>query len=486
MSIQPTTTKKVWNKEHLHMVVIILLMFAFGYLPPIDPITPVGMKVLGIFIGLLYGWSTCGMLWPSLMGMFALGFSGIGSVKEMLSMGFSNEIVIFLIFVLVLIAMLSECDAVNTVVNFFLTRKSLQGRPWLFSFVFLLASGLLCTFGQAFAAFFLCWSILELLFKRVHYKPYDTYPTIMIIGVVISAAAVGLMVPFKATPLLLLGAYAGLTGISVNYLQYMLVMIPAGLLFLAGYLFFCRLILKPDMLPMQNIDASTLIDCSTKATKRQKASLLGFGFFLLLLLIPGCLPSNWPFVIWMNRIGIAGITVFCTILFTLIYVDGKPLIDFPSLARRGLNWPIIFMVAVLMMMTSLLMSDATGIKSFVLQLLRPITTHCSGFTFLLALFILGVILTNFMNNMVVAFMMVPVLVAVGDSMTLNTTVGVLLILVATSAAYLTPAASPAAAMLFAKKDWLHSGDIIKIGFISIFVITLIGLTIVFALGNLVF
>ncbi len=486
MSVQPSAAKKVLDLSRVHMVIIILFMFAFGYLPPIGTITPVGMKILGIFIGLLYGWSTFGMLWPSLLGMFALGFSGMGSVKEMLSMGFSNEIVIFLIFVLVLIEMLSDCDAVNTVVNFFLTRKSLQGRPWLFSFVFLLASGLLCTFGQAFAAFFLCWSILELLFKRVNYKPYDTYPTIMIIGVVISAAAIGLMVPFKATPLLILGAYAGLTGISVNYLQYMLVMIPAGLLFLAGYLFFCHLLLKPDMAPMQNIDASTLVDRSIKATKRQKASLLGFGFFLLLLLIPGCLPTSWPFVIWMNRIGIAGITVFCTIVFTLIHIDGKPLLDFPSLARRGLNWPITFMVAVLMMMTSLLMNEATGIKAFVLLLLQPITAHCTGFTFLLALFILGVILTNFMNNMVVAFMMVPVLVAVSDSMALNTTVGVLLILIATSAAYLTPAASPATAMLFAKKEWLRSGDIIKIGCISIAVITVVGLTVVFGLGNLVF
>lgn len=145
--------KKVRDLSRVHMAIIILLMFAFGYLPPIGTITPVGMKILGIFIGLLYGWSTCGMLWPSLLGIFALGFSGMGSVKEMLSMGFSNEIVIFLIFVLILVEMVSQSGATNAIVNFFITRKSLQGHPWLFSFVFLLAAGLLCTFGQAFAAY---------------------------------------------------------------------------------------------------------------------------------------------------------------------------------------------------------------------------------------------------------------------------------------------------------------------------------------------
>ena len=486
MSVQPSTVKKVRDLSRVHMVVIILFMFAFGFLPPVGTITPVGMKILGIFIGLLYGWSTCGMLWPSLLGMFALGFSGMGSVKEMLSMGFSNEIVIFLIFVLILVEMVSQSGATNAIVNFFITRKSLQGRPWLFSFVFLLAAGLLCTFGQAFAAYLLCWGILESLALRVGYKPYDAYPTIMIIGVVISSAAIGMMIPFKGTPLLLLGAYTGMTQISVNYLQFMLIMVPAGLLFLIAYLFFCRLILRPDMAPMQNMSPDELISDHARMTKRQKYTLLAFGFFLLLLLIPGCLPATWPFVAWLNQIGIAGMSVLCTVLFTLITVEGEPLLDFSKLSRSGMNWPITFMVAVLMMMTSLLMNEATGIKAFLLSLLQPLLVHFSGFTLLIFLLVVGIILTNFMNNMVVGFMLIPILVAVSDTINVNVAAGVLMILVACNAAYLTPAASPAAAMLFAKKNWLHGKDIVKVGFISIIILLIIGMTVVFGLGSLIF
>lgn len=426
------------------------------------------------------------MLWPSLLGMFALGFSGMGSVKEMLIMGFGNEIVIFLIFVLVLVEMITHSGAVNVVVHFFITRKSLQGRPWLFSFVFLLAAGLLCTFGQAFAAYLLCWGILESLALKVGYKPYDAYPTIMIIGVVISSAAIGIMVPFKGTPLLLLGAYSAMVGSTVNYLQYMLVMIPAGLLFLAGYLFFCRLLIRPDMQPMQNMSVNDLTSDSQVISRRQKASLLAFGFFLLLLLIPGCFPASWPFIVWLNRIGIAGMAVFCTVLFTLIPVEGEPLLDFSKVARSGMNWPITFMVAVLMMMTSLLMNDATGIKGFLIAAMQPILAHCSGFMLLVILLVIGIVLTNFMNNMVVGFMLIPILVAVSGTIEVNVTAGVLMILVACNAAYLTPAASPAAAMLFAKKDWLHGQDIVKIGFISILILLFLGVTVVFGLGSLLF
>ena len=115
--MEKSTQKK--DLTLLHMIIIILLMFGFGYLPTVGTITTVGMKTLGIFIGLLYGWSTIGMLWPSILGIFAFGFSGHGTVKEMLAMAFSNDIFIFLIFILVILEMLTDSGAVNVIVNFF-------------------------------------------------------------------------------------------------------------------------------------------------------------------------------------------------------------------------------------------------------------------------------------------------------------------------------------------------------------------------------
>ena len=47
------------NKNKLywmHSFISLALMFGFGFLPPIEPITAMGMKVLGAFLGLLYGW----------------------------------------------------------------------------------------------------------------------------------------------------------------------------------------------------------------------------------------------------------------------------------------------------------------------------------------------------------------------------------------------------------------------------------------------
>ena len=47
----------------VHVVIMFLFMFCFGFLPPFGgDITVYGMKVLGIFIGTFYGWITIGFM----------------------------------------------------------------------------------------------------------------------------------------------------------------------------------------------------------------------------------------------------------------------------------------------------------------------------------------------------------------------------------------------------------------------------------------
>jgi len=41
----------------INVIITLALMFGFGFLPPIGGITPIGMKVLGCFLGLVYAYS---------------------------------------------------------------------------------------------------------------------------------------------------------------------------------------------------------------------------------------------------------------------------------------------------------------------------------------------------------------------------------------------------------------------------------------------
>lgn len=474
------------NLTIIHFLVIVLLMFGFGYLPPIGEITVVGMKMLGVFLGLLYGWSTCGMFWPSLLGWAALGFTGIASMKEIMQQGFGNETIVFLVFILVLVQMLSDSGAIDNVTNFIITRPWLQGRPWLFSTIFLFASGLLATFGQAYAAFFLFWGILFSIFKKVGYKPYERYPAIMIVGVIISASPFGLMLPFKAMPLVILGTFANITGIQVNYLQYMLVMIPAGLAIIIGYILACRFILKPDVSKMASFDVTKLTAENAEISKHQKAVIISFCIALLLLLIPGSLPSSWMITQYLSSLGSASLMIICTVAFSLIKVEGKPLLDFNQSAKNGLNWPIIFMLIVILLLSSLLLSDETGIRAALVTVLSPVLTGFSGIAFLVVLYVIVLVLTNFMNNIIVGIMFLPVLATFYETLNANPIVGVMLLLLGINTAFLTPAASPATAMCFAQKEWIKTGELMKIMVTCVIVFTVIGLPMILGLGYVLF
>ena len=106
--------------------------------------------------------------------------------------------------------------------------------------------------------------------------------------------------------------------------------------------------------------------------------------------------------------------------------------------------------------------------------------------FLVVLFLITLILTNFMNNIVVGVMFLPVLAAFYQTMDANPIVGVLLILLSINTAFLTPAASPATAMLYAKTEWMHPKDVLKVMVITVGVFTAIALTLTMGLGLLVF
>ena len=71
----------------LNTAVTLLLMFGIGYLEPWGSLEPLGMKVLGIFLGMLWGWTTIGFVWPSMLGLLALGLSGYQSVSAAIGAG---------------------------------------------------------------------------------------------------------------------------------------------------------------------------------------------------------------------------------------------------------------------------------------------------------------------------------------------------------------------------------------------------------------
>ncbi len=92
--------------------------------------------------------------------------------------------------------------------------------------------------------------------------------------------------------------------------------------------------------------------------------------------------------------------------------------------------------------------------------------------FLLVVIFVVVLLTNFLINMVVAAMFLPVIMPVCTGMGLSPDLVAFAIMLASTNAILTPAGCAAAAVLFPNKEWMRTGDIYKYGVPTVIVNTL--------------
>ena len=81
--------KKSNNMYWIHIAIFLIITFGVGFLPPFAEITPLGMRVLGVFLGVIYGWCFIALDWPSLVALVALVIVGYDSGTNLLLSGWS-------------------------------------------------------------------------------------------------------------------------------------------------------------------------------------------------------------------------------------------------------------------------------------------------------------------------------------------------------------------------------------------------------------
>ena len=59
MSVAKKQSTKKW---YIHTIISIAIMVFFRFIPAPEPMTQLGITVVGIFLGAIYGWCTTNML----------------------------------------------------------------------------------------------------------------------------------------------------------------------------------------------------------------------------------------------------------------------------------------------------------------------------------------------------------------------------------------------------------------------------------------
>lgn len=443
----------------------ILITFGFGYLPPIDPITPMGMKVLGIFLGMIFLWSFVSILWPSLLGIVALMISGYAPPPQIVRMSFGDTVPTLVLFAMVLFGAIQHAGVTRYISRWFLTRKVINGKPVVFSFIFIYATYVLGALSaNILPALLFMWAILYSVLDDVGYKKGDKYTAIMVIGTMFGAISGQAAKPFTGSALMIAGAYEKVSGAQLDYLHYMMfgfILSTVGIFF---YSLLIKFVFRPDMSKIADISIERFKrDPLPAMDLRQKIMMASLFGYLIMVLLPSILPKSIGAIALLAKIGPLGVVILFVVGLSLFKLEGKPIIDFKEIAGKFIIWDVYLLVCMAMVISGAMTAETTGITGFLQQSLNPVLGGHSYFVFALILVLFGVIITQFANNGVMGVLLMPVIKVFVEQTGGNFEATATLIIFAMHIAILTPAASPYAAILYGNKDWVSQREVFKYG-----------------------
>lgn len=449
--------KKISPLYVINIIITLGLMFGGGHLPSVLGLEPLGMSVLGVFFGMLYGWISLNTyIWPCLAAVLALQLSGYNTMNNILSSGFGNNVIPFLMMILVYVIFLEKAGMCTRIANFFLGQKVVVGHPWiLVIFIFMSAYVMgICTYS--YPAMLVPWTIAYAICEEAGYKKGDTFPALIVIGVALAAFGGYTALPIKATAVLVLGLLESTTNgaFSVSFFEYSAFMIPMTLLSVGVFVALMKFVFKADVSKLTSIDNTKFAEASKAPMgKVEKAAFVSMAAFIIMMCIPTILPQGWFITKLFKGWGMNGQLFIVLIALSIYLYDGKPMFNFTKVANSGnINWDVIIMTACCFCVAGAVQNDKTGIMAAISVYVDPILSSLSPATFIIIAFVVMALATQFMHNLVLASVMTPLVVQFGMAVGANPIVLTIFLTYAFSIAMITPAASGVAALTFSN-DW---------------------------------
>lgn len=475
------------RKTYFHAICIILLMTVFGLLPPFGPLTPMGMQVLGIFIGMIWGWTIGETIWPSLLGLVMLGFCEGNTVGGILNTAFANTTLQQVLFSLLFCYGITRCGLLELTAKYILSRKFAQKGPYWLCFAFWLAAavaGAITT--NSLPVTILLWSIFYPIAEQLKLPRRTPYVAIMLIGICVFSYTGAVCVPYCAFTNICLGVLYAIDGsLKMNYAAYCSLMVILNIVLLPIMVGFFKFIVRPKV---DYHVVSGLIDAKDlQMTKMQKIMAVYIVVLCAMMILPNMLPVQWGITAILTNLGVNGTFIVIMVAMTLTYAaNGENLMDFAEGMIHGVPWGLYFLLLAALTISGFIASDATGIAALLVNMVSPLLAGRSAFVFMVLIVFIGSIITNCINNVVTITLLVPIsmtfLVANGGNPLLMASLFAIILL----QGVVMPAGSVLGALLHGNDQWLTAGLVYKYAILAELVLATVVAFIGVPLGNLLF
>ena len=473
------------SKKLLKGIAMLVIMLGIGMIPAPEPMTQLGMKIFGIFLGMIFGWIFIEIGSVSIIGIVVFILTGCGDAATTFAGTFGTQMTMMILAILFLVAYAQEQKLGDFVADWMMHRKSIKGKPYFFFFTYLLACFLVSFVSNAVAAMYIMLSIFQTINEKAGFKKNSKESSLFILGILISTLLAETSLPVKGTAAMYIGFYSNLTGSIFNGVLYTVAMIPFCLAVIMLYTLICKLLFRPNF--NQLVEAIELLSQkpSLQMNTEQKRSIFVIIAFMLCLMLPGI---SLPFSFWsiIQGLGTGGMSLLCIAFFYFLSIDGKPIFNLSTLTK-GFSWDVLFMVCAISFVAGQLTTPQTGLQDLLQATIYPFFESLGPVLLVIFLIVFTVILTNLINNFVAGSLMISfasILLPAFPSLTLDAMF--IILTIASMTAYALPSACPNTAIAFGLKEYVSFKGMIFYGVIVTTILTVFLCIAVWPFVNLIF
>ncbi|GEM_PF-2165049 len=464
----------------IHGVISLAIYFIIANLPPVGSVTEMGMKILGLTLGLIYGLITIeNRAIPSIAALILIGTSGYTNVMSAFMSGIGHYAVVMVLGLMMIGGICTHSGLARILAERIINSKIANGRPWVLTCLIMVAAMIPSMFLTAIPVLIIVWGIIINIFDLVGYTKGEKWPALMMCSATASSAIAISAMPFSMGVSTDFSIFRDLMGgdISIPAIPFILSSFALCAGFLVLQMLALRFVFRPDTSKLKNYKAPEHREPFTTDHKRALVLLI---IFIVVVLAPDILPKGSALQVFMSGFGSIG-AAFLVVLLAIIIPnkDGTPFITLEQIMNKGAFWSLLAMIAALMVVCGSLTVPELGISTWLADLIRPTVQSLGGFGTYVLMMIIGLVGTNFLDNSVVCITMAAVLSVVSQDLAIPA-VGVYCMLMhAGEYGILTPASSPLGALTYAQIEggWLNKKTILSSGVVYMLLLFIVLLVI---------
>ena len=437
------------KKEYIHYGIALVLGVALAlFLQPTNGLTNLGVRAIAVIIPTLYLWLTVNTHWTCFLILGLMVMTQAMTANEVWANSFGHFVFITVLAYSIFNVCLVETGVISKIAKFFITRKVVEGKPYVFMGMFFFSHLLVCFFADNVSLAPIYITIAEEIANNLKIKKGHPMYTALMLGILWTNALGQICSPIAhATPNLIMGLLQSACGITITYGSWMAFgAIYALLVFIASMII--MRIWNPDCAAFKNFDLEEMKKTDKPLDKRGKWTAIVFAISIMFVFVPAILAKVAPVFAYLNSLGVVVPALIGIVVLCLLQIDGKPALDFPTTINKVNFAPCLFAGTVASLAVPVSAAN-TGITEWLGNTLKPMLGGFSSLLIVVILIVLALLMTNFLSNTVTVALFFSIGAVVLASTDFNMAVFALVIGMASGMSTITPSASVPSPCFFA-------------------------------------